>query len=161
MIQEAEAGGAGDAQLAILRRAESEGELSLEDVRAATRAAVACVKDAGSDAFYEEHTSESGLVVPGHSSLANTPEQEAIADACDQEEYWWVFVVYTSQPISQTLQDAFLEQQAPLVRSCLEEHGYAVPPDATTREVLRQAYQVSIDTEPQVDCIWKFGIEGF
>jgi len=160
-IQEAEAGGASDAQLAILRTAQSEGEISIEDARAATRAAVECVNDAGSSAFYGEHTEGSGLVVPWYSSLADTSEQMAIADACDQREDFWVNMIYQTQPTSQAVNDAFLEQQVPLVRSCLEQNGYTVDPGATTREVLHQAFDVMMDTEPQVDCLTTFGIEGF
>lgn len=160
-IDEAKAGGAGEAQLAILERSQSEGEVSLEDARAATRAAVDCINAAGSSATYEEATGKSGLIVPGHSSLANTDEQLALADKCDAQEYWWVFMVYTSQPTSQGLQDAYLEQQVPLVRSCLEKNGHAAPSDATTIEVLRQATDVKTESDGAVDCLAEAKIEGF
>jgi hypothetical protein len=160
-IQEAESGGAGDAQLAILRKAESEGELSLEDVRTATRAAVECVNDAGSLAGYAEVTKGWGLVVPWNRYTADTPEMMAIGEECDVREDYWVGKIYQTQPTSQALNEAFLEQQVPLVRSCLEQNGYTVVPDATTREVLRQAFDVMNDTVPEVNCITTFGIEGW
>ncbi len=160
-IREAESGGASDAQLAILRKAQSEGEVSLEDVRAATRAAVECVNDAGSLAGYAEETKAWGLVVPWNRYSADTPEMSAIGEECDVREDYWVGKIYQTQPTSQALNEAFLEQQVPLVRSCLERNGYTVVPDATTREVLRQAFEVLMDTAPEVDCITTFGIESW
>jgi hypothetical protein len=161
MIEEAEAGGAGDAQLEILRQAQSDGKVSLEVARAANRAAVECVNDAGSSAFYQESTTAAGLVLPGFSSLADTPEQMAISDACTTEVQFWVSGLYQMQPASLTLNDAYLEQQAPVVRSCLERNGYAADPEATTIELLRQAAQVKIDTESAVDCLAEAKIDGF
>jgi len=161
IIQEAEAGGAGDAQLAILRQAQSDGWLSIEVDRAVNRAAVECVNDAGSYAFYQETTMESGLVLPGFSALADTPEQEAIADACTTEVQFWVNGLYQMQPTSMQLNETYLDQQIPLVRSCLERNGYTVVPDATTHELLRQAVDVRSETNSGVDCLTEARIESF
>jgi hypothetical protein len=160
-IAEAEAGGAGDAQLAILRQAQTEGEISIEDARAAARAMVECVNNAGSQASYDERTNESGLVVPGYSALANTDEQQVIADACDAQEAFWINMIYQTQPASVAVNDAYLDQQAPLVRTCLEREGYATDPDATTIELLRQAADARDETDLAVDCLTEAKIDGF
>jgi hypothetical protein len=161
VIEQAEAEGAGDAQLAILRQAQVEGVLSIEGARAAARAAVECVNDAGSYAFYDEFTMESGLVVPGYNSAATTSEELAIADACDYQEDRWVNMFYQTQPGSTAANEVYLEQQVPLVRSCLERNGYSVAPDATTSELLSQASQVREDTEWAVDCLAEAEIGSF
>ncbi len=161
VIEEAEAGGAGDAQLAILRQARTDGDLSIESARAAARAGVECVNDAGSSAFYQESTRASGLVVPGYSSSANTPAEMELADACSTREDFWVNMFYQTQPSSLAANDVYLNQQAPLVRSCLEREGYSVPPEATTFELLRQAAQVQEETDWAVDCLTEAKIDGF
>ncbi|MCB2411462.1 hypothetical protein LGT39_01195 [Demequina sp. TTPB684] len=161
IIQEAEAGGAGDEQLAILRNAQAEGVVSIEDARAAARAMVQCVKDAGSDAFVADQTMESGVVLPAYNYLADTPEQAAIGDACDAKEAFWVNGAYQMQPSSLALNDAYLDQQAPVVRSCLEREGYEVDADVSTHDLLRRAAQVKVDTQSGVDCLAEAGIESF
>ena len=160
-IDEAEAGGAGEGQLAILREAQANGKVSLEDARAAARAGVACINDAGSQGFYGEHTTDSGIILPGVSSVANTPEEEAIGDACRIQENFWVNMAYQMQPSSLAVKDAYLERQAPVVRSCLEREGYAPDPSATTIELLRQAAQVQQETDWAVDCLAEAQIDGF
>ncbi len=160
-IAEAEAGGAGEAQLAVLRQAKAEGELSIEDARAAARAAVKCVADAGSKADYYEWISDSGLVIPGYNYLGDTPEHEAIGETCSFRENFWVNMVYQVQPSSLEANDAYVEQQAPLVRSCMVREGYSIAPDATTVEILRQALDVKMATDSAVDCLAEAKIGGF
>jgi len=159
-IEQAEAGGASEAQLAILRQAQIDGEVSLEDARATAHAVVECVNNAGFSSFYSEHTEGSGLVIPEY-SYSSDPEQEAITDACMVQEDAWVSMVYQMQPSSQAREDAFLEQQAPLVRRCLETNGYTVAPNATTHEVLCQAVDAILETDGVVDCLVEAGIDGF
>jgi len=160
-IQEAEAGGAGDAQLAILRKAQLEGELPIEDARAAARAAVECMTEAGISAYYGENHRKSGLVVPGYSAewIMGDDEQNAVIDACDQRENFWVSSVYQTQPSSLELTDGYRAQQAPILRSCLERNGYATDPDASPLDLMRQAIQVEVDTDSAVDCLTEAEIE--
>lgn len=161
LIQSAEDGGAGDDQLAILRKAQEAGFVSIQDARMAARAMVECVKDAGSDAFVTDQTMESGIVVPVYNYLAENPQQEAIGDACDTREAFWVNGAYQMQPRSLEMNDAYLEQQVPVVRSCLEREGYDVDESMGTREVLRRAAEVSIDTGSAVDCLAEANVSGF
>lgn len=161
MIQEAEAGGAGEAQLAILRHARAEGVVSIEDARTAAMSMVECVEDAGSEAFITDQTMQSGVVLPAYNYRSNTPEEQAIGDACDMQEAFWVNGAYQMQPASIALNDAYLDQQVPLVRTCLEREGYAADPEATTHEVLRQALDVKTDTASAVDCLAEAKIGSF
>jgi hypothetical protein len=160
-LQDAEAGGAGEAQLEILRHARLEGVVSMEDDRAAANAMVQCVEDAGSEAFITDQTMQSGVVLPAYNWKSDTPEQAAIGDACDTQEAFWVNGAYQMQPASIALNDAYLDKQLPLVRTCLEREGYAADPEATTHEVLRQALQVKTDTASAVDCLAEAKIDGF
>ncbi len=160
-IQEAEAGGASDDQLAILREAQAAGVVSFEEAREAALAVIDCVENAGSEAVYGERTTDEGLVLPQYSWLSGTPQQEAIGDACDTQEAFWVNGAYQMQPTSLALRDAYLDRRMPVVRACLEDAGYAVDPVATTHEVLRQALDVAIETEWAVDCLTEANIDGF
>ena len=160
-IAEAEAGGASEAQLALLSQAQLEGEISLETARAATRAGVECITAAGSYALYSEEARGSGLVIPGFSYASDTTEQQAIGDACERKENFWVVQVYATQPSSKAVNDAYLEQQVPVVRSCLEREGYTVPSDATTLEVLNKAADVLSDTKGALNCLYEARIDGF
>lgn len=161
MINDAEAGGAGEAQLEILRHAQADGVVSMEDARAAANAMVQCVEDAGSEAFITDQTMQSGVVLPAYNWKSDTPEQAAIGDACDTQEAFWVNGAYQMQPASIALNDAYLDKQLPLVRACLQREGYAADPEATTHEVLRQALQVKTDTASAVDCLAEAKIDGF
>ncbi len=161
VIADAEEGGAGDAQLEILRNAQAQGEVSLEDARVAARAMVQCVNDAGSEAFYSEITDDTGLVIPRYDSASDTDQQVSIAEACDTKEAFWVNMAYQIQPSSQEMNDAYLDERAPIVRSCLEREGYTTDPNASTRELLRQATQVTIDTDSAVNCLVEANIHGY
>ncbi len=164
-IKDAAAGGASDAQLAILRQAQSEGEMSLEGARRAVRSGVACINAMGLPAFYVERTEQSGLARPEYvvqvDGIESADATAAIIDECDFEELFWVDKVYQDQPTSQAVKDAYLDQQAPLVRSCLERNGYSTDPDATTRELLIQAHDVVNETSFAIDCFAEAEIGSF
>lgn len=164
-LAEAEAGGAGEAQLAILRQAAADGEISIESARAAARAAVQCMSDGGIYAAYHEDGMKSGLVIPGYIAGGGTADQMSAQDvvitACDNRESFWVNSVYQGQPTSVAVNDAYLDQQVPIVRSCLERSGYHTDPDATTHEVLRQALDVAQATSFELNCLGEAEIESF
>ncbi|MCB2411461.1 hypothetical protein LGT39_01190 [Demequina sp. TTPB684] len=160
IIEQAEAGGAGDAQMAILRHAQAEGELSLEDARTAARAAVQCMTEAGVLAGYGESASRSGLVVPEWSAEAAMGDEELdlAIRVCDEQEASWVNQLYQTQPSSLAFTEESIEQTAPLVRSCLESNGYPTDPSASPADVIAQALEVDSDTGSAVDCITEAGI---
>lgn len=161
VIAEAETGGAGDAQFAFLQHAQADGRLTIETAWEAARAVVQCVNDAGSLAQDSEHADESGLVTPGWNASANRPEEQAISDRSDMQEGLWANLLYGTQPDSLQVNEVYLEQQASVVRTCLEREGYATAPDATTHELLRQASKVASETKGGIDCLAGAKIDNF
>lgn len=161
LINEAEAGGAGEAQLELLRSAREAGVVSVDDVRTAALAMVACVEAAGSEAFIDDVTSPAGLVRPGVNSLANTPEQMDIASRCDDQEHFWIDGAFQMQPTSIAKTDAYLVRQEPVLRECLDRAGYAVDAQAGAHEVARRALEVRDQTGGSVDCLAEADITSF
>lgn len=160
VLEHAEQGGASAAQLEIIEQAIAEGEMSLEGARAAAHAVVDCIGQAGTPATYVERTTGAGLVIPVGAALANTVEEQAIVDACMTQENFWVDYLYQTQPSSVALQEAFVAQQVPLVRACLEDYGTEVPDELSNREVLLLAVDVARQMEWTADCLRPFGIDG-
>lgn len=160
-IEDAQAGGPSDAQLAILVQAQADGAIGLEAARTAGRAVVDCINVAGGGASYQEYTTGAGLIIPAGTAITNTAEELALVDACTQQESYWVDYLYQTQPSSKKQQDAFLDAQAPLVRECMESKGESVPADATTRDVLGIALDVALKSDWGTDCLNPYDIKGF
>jgi hypothetical protein len=155
-IEAARDGGAGDAQLGILTRAQEDGVVTFEQAHSAILANIDCYVDGGGTAQYYEQVEPSGLVVPGFLALAEDDEAltrfEPLMEACSAQESFWVNMVYQLQPGSQETRDAYLEAQAPVIRKCLEDNGYSVDPEATPDELVSQAVQVAGETSNSVNC---------
>lgn len=160
IIEQAEVGGASEAQLEILRHAQAQGEVSLEDARTGARAAVECMTEAGLSAIYSESNTESGLVLPGYAAAWTMGDDatDALIQACDQQEGSWVNQLYQTQPSSMALQDAVNDKKDPLVRSCLEDNGYPTAEDASPSDVIAHALSVESETLGAVDCLTEAGI---
>jgi hypothetical protein len=161
-IEDAEANGAGETQLSVLRHAQEVGGVTLEDARAAARAAVECMQDAGVDATYQEETEESGLVVPGYVAGWTNGQAVplAVIDACDQRDSFWVSMIYQTQPSSLESNDAYLERQLPVLIACLNDHGYTTDPSASPADLVRHALDVANQTGGTIDCVSEAGIDG-
>ncbi len=155
-IEGASAGGASDDQLAILREAQATGTVTLDQARQAVLATLDCIVDGGGSASYSEQREPSGLIVPTGMALAKDEESltrlEPVIEGCMNRESFWVNNLYQMQPVSQELRDAYDASQAPAIRQCLEDHGYATDPKATPGELISQAVNVSIETGNAVDC---------
>jgi len=155
-IEAATVGGASDDQLAILREAESSGELTFDQARQAAVATIDCIEAGGGTASYYEQREPSGLIVPGGILEAKDDESltrmEPVLDECANLQSFWVNKVYQLQPDSQEVRDAYVAKQAPAIRKCLENHGYATDPQATPQELVSQAMKVSADTDNAVSC---------
>lgn len=161
-LDEAQAAGAGAAQLADLRAAVDSGTISVESAREAARRAVACMQAAGIDADYQEDTLSHGLVLPGYTAHYDT-EVDVHADiqveACDEQEFRWVNQVYQLQPSSVEAVDAYVEQQAPALLACLEANGIEASADETGAELAQKAVQASYDSLGEVSCLAEAGID--
>lgn len=154
-IADAEAGGASEQQLAILEEAREVGEVTLEQMREATRAAIECFLGAGLLAEYSEETLPHGVVLPGYSVgvVGDFSEaQDLAATRCDDENAFWVDKVYQGQPSSEALWADFLDSKAAEFRACLEAAGYETDPDATGSDLVHQTAEIYWETNLEVDC---------
>lgn len=154
-IEDAEAGGAGVQQLAILEDARESGEVTLEQMREATRATIECFLDAGLGAEYLEGTEPHGLILPEYSVWVEGEFSESdmrAMDQCDSENGFWVNMVYQVQPASDQLWFGYYDSKADEFRSCLEDSGYRTDPDATGVELVDQVGAVFSETGGEVDC---------
>lgn len=156
-IDEASAGGAGDAQLAILHDAQEAGTLTYDQERTAMFAHLDCLTAGGATAAFVEQTEPSGLLVPNvvveAKDDASLEKIEPLIDECADRESFWVNKLYQLQPESQETRDAYLEERAPKIRKCLEDNGIATDPDATPRELIQQALEASADTANATNCM--------
>ncbi len=155
-LESAVARGAGDDQLAILRDAQVTGEVTFDQARQAVLATIDCIEGGGGSASYYELSESSGLVVPSAILEAKDPDgltrMEPVLDECVSIESFWVNKVYQLQPDSQEVRDAYLEKQAPAIRECLEDNGYATDPEASPQELVMQSSQVSAETSNAIKC---------
>lgn len=160
-IAEAEAGGAGEAQLAMLRDAAAAGEVTLDQARDGIYAAIACFERSGLAATYELVTEPSGLQIPGYGVQAEveglTDEQVLqLIDACDEAESYWLHGLYQMQPTSHAVRDAHFRARLPALLDCLSEHGVEMDANDDIEAVLRASTRLMADTieaaEP-VDCL--------
>lgn len=155
-VEAAGSGGASDDQLAILREAQTSGELTFDQARQAALATIDCIEVGGGSVSYYEQREPSGLVVPGSILEAKDEEgltrMEPVLDECVNLESFWVNKVYQLQPDSQEVRDAYVAKQAPAIRRCLEDNGYATDPEATPRDLVSRAFDVSRDTNNAVNC---------
>lgn len=169
VIAEAEAGGANEAQLAILRDAAVTGEITLDQARDAMLATIACFEKAGLAATYELTTEESGLQIPGYGVQAEveglTDDQvQQLIDGCDNAESFWVNMLYQTQPTSHAVRQAHVRSRLPALLNCLSEHGVEVDADDDIDSILRASSQLMFDTinsaEP-VNCASEAGIGSY
>lgn len=154
-IEDAEAGGAGAQQLAVLEEARESGEVTLEQMRQATRATIECFVNAGLEAEYIESAEPHGLLLPGYSVWVEGEFSESHDRAmvrCDSENGFWVNMVYQVQPSNDQLWSDLYNENAGEFRSCLEEAGYETDPEATGAELVDQVGAVFSETGGEVDC---------
>ncbi len=160
-IDEAKSAGASDSQLAVLNAAIDSGEITLEDTRAAARAAVACMADNGVVAEVVEDTSNAGFIYPSYRAQIDDsqPALEATVTDCDKQELWWVGKMYSLQPTSQEKLDAYVETRLPLLRACLNDNSVAVDESTPKAKLFQVASQLMFDTNGAVDCFTEAGID--
>lgn len=160
-LEDAGSGGASDAQLDILTRAQESGEVTVEQARTAARATAECLEGLGFNAETTEETTPSGLVVPGYRVQTDQGPGGASEDdpafgaseQCERQESYWVNQVYQTQPASvEANVDYINDTLAPELRTCLEGEGYDVAEDATGVEMVRQAMNLQVEQGAQLPC---------
>lgn len=163
-IEEATASGASPNQLALLDSARTEGEVTLEMARAARRAYVECAAATGVEVAFEEKVRPDGWVswltmIDG----STTADSLQIARDCEKREAFWVTLLYSTQPTTVQATADYLEQQAPVLRACLEEAGFRPKPEADGMALAILSTQGSdpVMQEAGAVCRNRIGVDGF
>ena len=162
-LAEAREGGAGPEQLADLEAAAQAQGVSIEMAREAARRAVACMTDAGLSAAYVESTTNSGLVIPGYRVEVSTltaaeSNGDAQISACDVREAYWINQLLQTQPTSVQMDEEYANQQAPVLRACLERNGVTTEPDATGADLANTSLDVIRESDGDINCLAEAGI---
>lgn len=163
-IEGAKANGASANQLALLERARADGEVTIEMARQARRAYAECAAAAGVPVTFEERTRPDGWVswltmVEG----ATNPDALQIARDCEAREAVSVLTLYTTQPSATKASGEYLDQQAPVLRACLEAAGFQPEPDANGLElaILSTRADNEVMQEAGAMCLHEIGVDGF
>lgn len=163
-VEEASTSGAGEDQLALLHRAGDEGVVTVEMARQARRAFAECAAKAGVQVSFRETTRPDGWVtwvtmVDG----AGASDAERIAADCERREALWVTALYSTQPSAAQATADYLDQQASVLRACLEEAGFKPDPDATGMElaILSSRTDDQLMREAGALCLHAIGVDGF
>ena len=162
-LAEAEAStSASDAQISALRQGAETGRISLEAVREAARRAVTCLEERGLDAEYEERSLGYGLVVPGY-VVTHAPGADVDRDVatCDEHEFGWVNELYQVQPSSVEAAEQFLEQQAPVIRTCLDRHDVQTEQGSSGADLARAASEALEASGGRIDCLAEAGVDAW
>lgn len=163
-VEEAGSSGAGEDQLALLERAGDKGVVTFEMARQARRAFTECAAEAGVEVSFRETTRPDGWVtwvtmVDG----AGAAGTERIAADCERRESLWVTALYSTQPSAVQATADYLDQQASVLRSCLEDAGFKPDPDATGTElaILSSRTDDQLMREAWALCLHAIGVDGF
>jgi type IV secretory pathway TrbL component len=163
-IEEASANGASERQLDLLDLARDEGEVTIEVARQAMRAYSDCAADAGVKVWFKETTRPDGWTnVLTMIDVSSGTNADAVASACERKESWWVTFLYSTQPSTVEGTEAYLDSQAPVLRSCLEDAGFATEDDMTGMElaILSTQGDDQASREAGSHCLTQIGVDGF
>lgn len=162
VLDEARAAHASDAQLAELDASVATGAVPVEAAREAARRAVTCMQQAGLDAHYEEAKLAHGVLLPRFTvTPVEGQDVETRIETCDQREFLFLNKAYQLQPSSLEAMERYVEQQAPVLRECLEDNGVRTDPDASGHALANRASQAMGDTAGEVNCLAEAGIEAW
>ncbi|WP_170169492.1 hypothetical protein [Salana multivorans] len=97
------------------------------------------MSEAGLASRYVEHTTYSGVVVPGYEVEVLDPTDDALIESCDRLEFYWINQLYQVQPSSIEANEEFANRQEVALRACLERIGVTTDPDSTGTDLVEQA----------------------
>ncbi len=166
---EAEAGGADEAQLAILDEALTTNEITLDDEQQAVHDFGDCLDRAGFALADLQVIDDGGFKILDYKVMAGD-EDTTLMDACEAKTFRWVDRLYQTQPAATRARDAHFAEELPGLIDCLREGGIAVDDDSPADEV-KQAMLASIrelGSDPEnggeptaIRCLSAAGINGF
>jgi len=149
-VDQAESGGAGEPQLAVLREAERTLRIDYETVDALVQESFACMERSGiSHEDSVRHELLPGHAIPAYSFAATAEgmtqdEVLAAADACLYEHSYWAEAALADPRGFPEAYDAQLRKDLPDVLACLAENGVTVDDDATLEEVRVASAELTI-----------------
>ena len=135
-IVDARAGGASEAQIALLERLAEVGNVEIDDVREALEGTYACLDAAGILHTEEIQSDASGLeyVVYFMQTPVSADQEAAVAisDECTNANSRYVEDLYHEQPRAVALEDKYMETVVvPAFIECDKSYGVPVDEDAT------------------------------
>lgn len=164
-IEEAEAGGASERQVDLLEAARDRGQVTVEMAREANRNYAACAQGAGLEVTLSESSRGVHWVDLFYATGVPAGDDEATAEAvmmaCETAENSWVGFLYQTQPIALQATLDYLDQQAPILRSCLLEAGFEPDPDANALDLARLAISDDERHDAGLACLLEAEIDGF
>jgi hypothetical protein len=163
-IATATSDGASEAQLDLLERARHNGQVSVELVRQAQRAVASCASAAGVRVTFTETTRPDGWVSAVTQVDASATDADQIYQRCEARESLQIARLYDTQPTAVKATSDYLDQQAPILRACLQSAGLNPKPNASGMDLARLAVSASADEsghEKGMACLHQLGVDGF
>lgn len=161
VLAEAQAGGAGARQVAVLEAAVQGGSIEYEDVVPLIGDTFACLTDAGIGYTQNPPTEwVPGWKVASYAFDAEAPgltedQVKERADACMTEHSKYAEFALQDPLVHQEVRDAYLRAQLPVVLACLRDNGVVVADNATLDQVRRAALDLlnaTADSTQPVTC---------
>ncbi len=163
-IAEAEAGGGSEAQIALLNAARLSGDVNVELARQARSAFSDCAAALGVAVTFAETTRPDGWVsattwVDGNAKSGT----EQIAMECERKESYWVTKLYDTQPRAEQATSDYLNSQARVLLTCLQEKGFEPDSDLSGMDLAMLAASAPSEAmrADGAQCLAEIGVDGF
>ena len=134
-VEEAQSGGASDAQLALLDEASKIGLVSPEIMKQAIGNVADCVTAVGLGFEWGEPTGPSSLPFFNYGISVPTDVDESLMRECDAREVVFVSQLCQLQPAMERARRELIAGHLDAVVECLQEAGVAIDDDATVDEI--------------------------
>ena len=157
-LDEAGAGGADEAQLAILNAALTTDAIAFEDAQQALYDYRDCLEGSGLALVGLKVVDDGGFkrfdygVSLGEADVADA--NGAVADACYAKTYQWVDMLYQTQPAGMRAQDAKFDAALPALIACLKDVGVPVDEKSPADEVKQAMLAFMNEHRPKGDDDW-------
>ncbi len=144
---DAEAGGAGEEQLAILDEALTSNEITFEQAQEALNNFADCLDGVGLALTGIRVIDDQGFKTFDY--RVQSGDEDALMDACEAKTFRWVDMLYQTQPAARRAQDAKFEAALPGLIACLKEAGVPVDDGSPADEVKQAMLAFMADHAPK------------